>query len=382
MNHENNIALFQKFPSLKENIPFHSIGNYPTPLKPLKHVSKSFQSNIWIKDDAKTSIRYGGNKVRKLEFLLADALKKKTKRIITLGGIGSNHIVATGIYARELGMQTEGFVYCQPLIEHVRENILLATKYGIRLHLGGSYLGMIRKLAQSYGYYAIRDHHIPYIITPGGSCALGVLGYVNAAIELYEQTNNNTKPKIDVIFVAVGTCGTFAGLLLAKWLFRHSWKIIGVRVTPKSVANNRNILRMIYNTYHLLQKHIHHLPKLSLPLIPLIDSSYGNGYGHPLDQHEFMRELLAQDNIDVEPIYTGKMFDALQKYATQRNEESIVFWNTYFGDVHTSNIFSEEVSSDMKQFVTDNTARCFCIRKLFNRKECPMLYNSSQTGRQ
>ncbi len=380
MYDENNIALFRKFPSLKDNIPFHSIGSYPTPLKPLTHVSKSFNSNIWIKDDSHTANKYGGNKVRKLEFLLADAVKNKTKRIITLGGVGSNHIIATGIYAKDLGISTEGFVYCQPVIEHLKENILLAAKHGIGLHLGGSYFGMIRKLAQAYGYYTIRDHQIPYIITPGGSCSLGVLGYVNAAIELYEQTHDNTQPKIDAIFVAVGTCGTFAGLLLAKWLFQHSWKIIGVRVTPKSVANNYIIWKLIHKTYLLLRRYVD-IPAISLQLIPMIGSSFGNGYGHPLENYQSLSKLFAEDNVDLEPVYTGKVINTLHEYAKNRDNENIVFWNTYSGDVHTSDIFSEGVPNNMKQFVTDNDARCFCSRKLFNRKECPMLYNLSQTER-
>jgi len=127
MSEKNDLpALFKHYPDLKENVPWISLGSFPTPVQQLKNLECD---NLWIKRDDQTSTVYGGNKVRKLEFLLADVIKKKARRVITFGAIGTNHGLATSIYSQKLGLDCTLLLFWQPVTKNVKQNLLLFTKY-------------------------------------------------------------------------------------------------------------------------------------------------------------------------------------------------------------------------------------------------------------
>ena len=126
MNNQNHPFLFLVFPELEEHIRFLRIGYFPTPVQQLKNLG--FE-NLWIKRDDLNSDIYSGNKVRKLEFLFADVLRKRKKRIITMGGIGTNHGLATGIHGSSLGLECKLIVFRQPVTSYVKKNMLLFSKY-------------------------------------------------------------------------------------------------------------------------------------------------------------------------------------------------------------------------------------------------------------
>ncbi|MBM3167251.1 MAG: pyridoxal-phosphate dependent enzyme, partial [Chloroflexi bacterium] len=113
--------LFRKYPALKGHIAWQSLGNFPTPVRKLEKLGKEIgHQNIWIKQDDKSSDAYDGNKVRKLEFILPEALRLKRKTIITFGGIGTNHGLATTIHGRRLGLDTLLVLVDQPVTAHVQ----------------------------------------------------------------------------------------------------------------------------------------------------------------------------------------------------------------------------------------------------------------------
>lgn len=124
---DSNFPLFRQYPELVEKLPRHALGNYPTPVARLASLG---HDHLWIKRDDLTSDLYGGNKVRKLEFILADALKRGCRQIITMGGIGTNHGLATAIFCREAGLACRLLLFHQPVNDHVKQNMLLYCKYG------------------------------------------------------------------------------------------------------------------------------------------------------------------------------------------------------------------------------------------------------------
>src|SRR4030042_5011600 len=121
---ENLPELFQQYPKLKA-IPWVSLGQFPTPVEPMARLGErlGFQ-RLWVKRDDLSGPRYGGNKVRKLEFLLADAQAQGRDAVLTLGAAGSNHCLATAVYAQELGLKSIAVFVPQPVQEYVRQNPL------------------------------------------------------------------------------------------------------------------------------------------------------------------------------------------------------------------------------------------------------------------
>ena len=119
--------LFRRFPDLEKRLDWISLGNFPTPVRKLDRLGFD---NLWIKNDGLSSSVYGGNKVRKLEFILAAAKRRNAGRVVTFGGIGTNHGLATAIFCKRLGLRCTLLLFEQPVTRHVKKNMLLFQKYG------------------------------------------------------------------------------------------------------------------------------------------------------------------------------------------------------------------------------------------------------------
>ena len=132
--------LFEVFPALKQHLPWTPLVDAPTPVQPLEQISARLDREVWIKRDDKTSSEYGGNKPRKLEFLLGEALAQNRKRVVTGGGVGTNHGLATTIFGKQLGLRVTLGLFDQPVTAHVRNNLLLYHAYGAEMKYAGSFL--------------------------------------------------------------------------------------------------------------------------------------------------------------------------------------------------------------------------------------------------
>src|SRR4030042_5456359 len=131
---ENLPELFQQYPKLKA-IPWVSLGQFPTPVEPMAKRGESLGfKRLWVKRDDFSGVRYGGNKVRKLEFLLADAQAQGRDAVLTLGAVGSNHVLATALYAQELGLKSFAVFVPQPVQEYARKNLLCDHALGLKMH--------------------------------------------------------------------------------------------------------------------------------------------------------------------------------------------------------------------------------------------------------
>jgi len=320
-------ALFESFPGLARSLPWTSLVERPTPVQRLDHLGDRLGAEIWVKRDDLTSPVYGGNKPRKLEFLLAEAREQGRRTLVTLGGLGTNHGLATVIFGRRMGFEVVLLLFAQPVTEHVRRNLLLFQAHGASLVFTGPMAGGVKR------YLVTERLRRPgaYFIPGGGSSPAGTLGYVDAAFELAGQIARGEAPAPAAIFVAAGSTGTLAGLTLGFRLAGLPVPIHGVQVAPGIVANPKNALRLARRTLSLMQRTDAAVPKTTLAAAPLIRRHYGAGYGHPTAAGREARAILAEtEGLDLDLTYTAKATAALLEYVRQEKPAGpVLFWHTF-----------------------------------------------------
>lgn len=320
------IPLFIKYTELK-NIPYISLGDLPTPL-----IKKNILNNnqLWIKLDNLSNKKYGGNKVRKLEFSLAQVIKKKSSRIITGGGIGSHMTIAISLFAKEYGIKTNSILFKQPINNHVKENFILTKNLSDNYNVSDNYLFFAKNFVNEIIKYSIEDKKLPYIILPGDSNPISNLGYLNAFYEIENQFINMKEDFPDYIFLAGGSGGTLAGLLCGLILSNKKSKIIASCVSDKIVMNYFNIKNLVKKTFKLLNKYGINTPNFDIKDFLIIDfSSLGKGYGYYTDESVKAYEFAKENNIILDPSYTSKSFASLLKYDKKFKSKSFLFINTF-----------------------------------------------------
>ena len=334
--------LFDNYPELKKEIRHLPLGNFPTPVHQLKNLGFN---NLWIKRDDLTSSIYGGNKIRKLEFILAEVKRRNKKRIVTTGATGTHHGLATAIFAQQFGINVTLLLYDQPYSDEVRHNLLLLAKQQVKI------VHQKTLLKTMFSYLVLRRIIDPfaYFLYPGGSNVFGTLGYVNAAFELRTQIESGLLPKPDVIFCPLGSNGTMAGLILGCALSKLDSEIIGVRVTPPKLGvfqacTDHKVMKLAKNTYQLLRQSCRDLPVIDLQT-PNIDGRYlGNGYGYKTERCAETIEMVNKyEGIQLDTTYTAKTFSAVSDFCSSPKNISkmVLYWHMY-NSVDTSHLTGKE----------------------------------------
>jgi D-cysteine desulfhydrase len=321
------LILHRKFPSLKARIPSLSICDKPTPLVRMEKLGEAVgHEDLWVKRDDLTCGLYGGNKARKLDFLLAAAVGKKVRAVATSGAIGSHHVLATCIYAGRLGMDVGAIqfpVVDDPHLALNQERIDCMARWKVPL---------ANPLLVPYGYHAWRKARLAEgfepgelsLIPPGASSSLGCLGYVNAALEIEAQREALDIPPFDLVFTALGTGGTMCGLDLGFRMAGAPTRVVGVRVADSLVANRWTTEWLAASARMLLQEHLGPLVGRVLArkreLQPEIEPSYlGRGYAFSGPEERRVMELLMEkEGIVLEPVYTAKAMRAFLDRARSR----------------------------------------------------------------
>jgi D-cysteine desulfhydrase len=321
------------FPGL-EKIPWISLGSYPTRVEKLEEMGEARGfTKLYIKRDDQSSPVYGGNKVRKLEYMLADAQKKGKKTLITLGGVGSNQVLATGIFGGELGFKVAGIMMDQPNAKYVRKNLLLDKYYDVKLIHCDSELGEVFAFTGEY-LSTLLSGGKPYFVTAGASSEIGNMGFVNAAFELKKQVEEGEIPEPDYIITACGSVGTSAGLNLGCRLAGLDTKVVAVRVAMPWITTKWRMRRMIGHINNFMRKYDSTVPLVDIQEenLILLEDYLGDDYAAFTDCGcQCVDDMLEIEDIQLEHTYTGKAFggglDWLKKQ--RKVDATILFWNTY-----------------------------------------------------
>lgn len=312
--------LFARHPRLTDTLPWLSLGVHATSLE--EHVVAG--RSLLVKRDDETAVPYGGNKVRKLEFILAAARAAGARRLITAGATGSHHALATTVYGRQAGFDVTLVLFPQHRTPHVQEVLLADAALGAELRF-------IRRMeAIPYALWRERRHaaaagDAPFVVAAGGSDPVGTLGYVAAAFELDTQLAGRSAP--DAIYVAAGTLGTVAGLALGLALAGRAIPIVGVRITSRLVTNMRTLNRLIQRTAALLQAAglpIGDAAARARALVRITDDQLGAGYGHGSAEGAAAEEAFAAAGLHLDPTYTAKAGAAILAAPESRP----LFWHT------------------------------------------------------
>jgi len=326
------LPLFRQYPELEAKLPCISLGNFPTAVQRLDRLG---YDNLWIKRDDLSSSVYGGNKVRKLEFLLADARRKKKKRVITMGGIGTNHGLATAIFCQQLAMDCTLLLFHQPVTDQVKQNLLLFTSYNAKT----LYHRTLWKTVLSYYLFQRIVHPAACFVFAGGSNPVGTLGFVNAALELKDQVDRGQLPVPSVIFCPLGSGGTLAGLSLGVQLAGLSTRLVGVRVSashlgPFPACTAATVTKLMEQTYCYLKKRSLAIPPLIFEAPVIWHDYFGGGYGVPTPEGSHADQMVREkEDIILEPTYTAKTVAAVMDYCRDHGSEDgpVLYWHTYNG---------------------------------------------------
>ncbi len=309
------------------------ISNLPTPILPLKSIwLKNSDISIWIKRDDLTGLEVSGNKVRKLEFLLNDAIQYKASHILTCGSVQSNHCRTTAFMASQLGLKPVLFLKDLRRQEIPDGNLLLnkLLQADIIPVTAQDYEQIDSVMADRAADLKVQGKR-GYCIPEGGSNRLGVWGYIQCFSEIITQIRDQAIP-IDTILVATGSGGTHAGLLLGKLLFDSPLQILSINVCNDADFCRQKIMGIIRNFKD------YYGYGFSYPddEIKVFDGFVGRGYG-ALDQPEILviKEFARQEGIILDPVYTAK---AILGMRTLLGKGLIQSKNILF--VHTGGIFS------------------------------------------
>ena len=293
-----------------ENVEGLRIGNYPTPLWRLDG-SDAAAHDIWIKDDGRTAGLYGGNKVRKLERLLAAARQRRATRLLTIGAAGSHHVLATCVYGARAGLPTHAVLTPQPWSAHAEATLRAGLHAGLSVTPARSYLGALATLR--------RERRAgDYVIGPGGAGVEGTWAYCLAVEELREQLAQKAVPLLDGIIVAAGSGSTAAGLLAGILRTGVARRIIAVQV----VSNPALRALVIGQAAWALWRHDQWPRPIDAARSLRIDARFiGAGYGHPSAVGERATELARSFGLELEPTYTAKAFAAAWSCANPRPDD-------------------------------------------------------------
>lgn len=337
--------------------PRQTLGFYPTPLQKLERISAETHVELYAKrEDFSGMTLFGGNKIRKLEYLMGDAKAKGCDVVVTYGATQSNHAMQTATAARKCGLTPVLFLVAivEPKPADLRANLLLDTILGAELHIltqlpGESMddtLDRCRPQIDAVLDGLRQSGRKVYDLPSGGTTPVGMLGYVHAYAELTEQLHALGR-EADYLFVSTGTGGTLAGLIAGKALIGSSPDLVGVQVSPKvTEAYAEEILALSNQTL----RHLGQPETAERSLFRLENGYYHPGYEIPSPKaNDDIRYLARTEGLFTDPVYSGKGFHAMMEHIRR----GLVPPNSTVVFIHTGGataLFSEaEIVGDLTE---------------------------------
>lgn len=310
-----------------DSLPRFPLATLPTPLEEVPRLSRELGVRVLMKRDDLTGFALGGNKVRKLEFLVAEALDKHADVLVTGGGIQSNHVRTTAAAARKAGMHAVAVLFSSPGSE-TNGNLLLDRLLGAELIYAGTddkieTDRMVQKVTEDL---RAQGHH-PYLIPVGGSTRLGCVSYIGAVGEVLEQLRARAL-KPDYFFITTGSCGTHAGILAGVKYYGERIPVYGITVSRAVNECRERITRLVNETASFVGREL----ALSDSDIIVNGDYLGPGYAQITPEaREAIRRVARLEGILLDPVYTGKtmagVIDLVGRGIIPR-DSTLVFWHT------------------------------------------------------
>lgn len=335
-----------------------SLGFYPTPFHKLERISEEFGINLWIKrEDFSGASLFGGNKIRKLEYLLKEARDQGCDTVFTYGATQSNHVMQTCTAARRCGMRPVLYLgaIVEPRAGDVRANLLLDRILGAEVHIlpseGRSTKETMKANAEVFARHRAQlesEGHKVYDIPIGGSTPRGAAGFAEGYVELLEQLRDKGMT-MDYLYTATGSCGTLAGLTAGRILAGDAHAVVrGMIVGKKDPATYAGDVARLANETLMLAG----AEPQATPADFELASYTGPGYEKPYHEaNDDIRYLARTEGIFTDPVYSGKAFHGMMDQIRKgmvRPGSTVVFLHTGGATA----LFSEpeivgDLSSDM-----------------------------------
>lgn len=280
------------------------LGQFPTPMHHLDNMSRALGRSIYIKRDDMTGVSTGGNKVRKLEYLLYDAKEKGADYVLTTGGAQSNHAMLTAACCNKIGIKAI-LVLKQRGVQGRVGNLLINELLGadVRFVDSDSYDDVYKEMDRIADELRAAGHK-PYLVPVGGSVPLGTVGYVDCAREIFAEALEQDI-KIDRIVSTAGSGGTLAGLVLGAMLYGDGCKVTGVAVCDDPFEEIT--AELVNGAAEILGADVRLEPK-DIDILRY----YGAGYAKPSKEGlEAITLMAQQEGLILDPVYTGKAFAGL-----------------------------------------------------------------------
>ncbi|HNP65224.1 MAG TPA: pyridoxal-phosphate dependent enzyme [Woeseiaceae bacterium] len=332
-------SLRKAYPRLADRLEKLPIATLPTPVSCHELETQRGIRRLLVKRDDLTSDLYGGNKIRKLEYIFRRAKDRGAERVATFGAVGSNHALATAMHARQLGFECSCFLAHQVRTPRIRQTLDMHLELGTELiKWGGAvdHLELYRRTLQGRN---------TWVIPLGGTCWLGALGFVNAGLELAQQITNGELDAPNRIYMANGTMGSVAGLAIGLDLAGLAIEIQAVRVADNRFTRREVLERLIRKTAVLLNTMDPSIPADAGSNTPIVWRSdfFAGAYAAVDDITEHAVDFASHAlNLRLETTYTGKAMAALlHDLNTSDSDARYLFWNTHnsrplptFGEGH------------------------------------------------
>lgn len=311
-----------------DRLPRFSLAQLPTPLEPLPALSRALGGpELWIKRDDQTGLALGGNKTRKLEFLVGQALAQGADTLVTAGAAQSNHCRQTAAAAAKAGLKCELILNGQPP-ELPNGNLLLDEILGAKAHWieRPQRAAKLRELPEQLRAAGRK----PYVIPVGGSNGVGATGYVVAMQELMQQLRSGGR-RVDHIFFGTSSGGTQAGIVLGAKLAGFTGQLHGLSIDkddPEHEAYETEVAQIANECAAYLGADV----RLTAAEVRVVYGYKGEGYGVVGNLEREAIQLMARcEGILLDPVYAGRAFGALLdliRKKTFKSGETILFWHT------------------------------------------------------
>ena len=308
------------------------LATLPTPVQELDITDAvpSFRGRTWVKREDRSGADLGGNKVRKLEWLLGAARAGGKRTVVTSGGIGSNHALATTFYAAQSGLETDLVIFPHHVSRHSQRTLRAICALGPRI----TFCPRDQLVPVCMAAAAVRRRAAgasPALVFPGGSQPTGTLGAVDLGLELAEQVRARELEAPDAVVVPYGSGGTAAGVCVGLQAGGIRCPVVAVRVYPLPLTSKAWLTVLARGALRLLRSGMR--PDLSM--IQVTGRYLGPGYAEPTEEAGAAREIASGLDLDLEGTYSAKAFAAfLDMAASPRwRRSNLLFVLTYDGRI-------------------------------------------------